>query len=62
MKNLGVDPKWGLAEESAAQLLAQNGPNQLKAPEKISPVSILVTQIANALTIVLIAVSILTFD
>lgn len=65
LKDHRVDPSKGLSTERAAQLLVQNGPNQLKPPVKPSKLKILLGQITNAMTIVLfgaMAVSLGTQD
>lgn len=65
LKIYRVDPSKGHSTERAAQLLVENGPNQLKPPTKPSKLKILLGQITNAMTIVLIgamAVSLGTQD
>jgi magnesium-transporting ATPase (P-type) len=65
LKEFNVDPASGLSTERAALLLAENGPNQLKPPAKPSKLKILLGQITNAMTIVLLgamAVSLGTQD
>jgi len=65
LKEFGVDPSKGLSIERAALLLSENGPNRLKPPIKPSKWKILLGQITNAMTIVLLgamAVSLGTQD
>ena len=52
---LQVDPSNGLTEERATALLNQNGPNQLKPPEKPSWIKLFLQQIFNPMTLVLLA-------
>ncbi|EJD55236.1 potassium/sodium eff [Auricularia subglabra TFB-10046 SS5] len=54
LAQLDVDPHWGLADDQAKERLAQNGPNRLKPPKKPSRLKILLAQVLNAMTIVLI--------
>jgi P-type Na+/K+ transporter len=61
----GVDIQAGLSNERAASLLAENGPNQIKPPQPPSKLKILLAQMTNAMTIVLLgamAVSLGTED
>jgi P-type Na+/K+ transporter len=65
LKEFNVDTSKGLSTERAALLLAENGPNQLKPPTRPSKLKILLGQITNAMTIVLLgamAVSLGTQD
>jgi P-type Na+/K+ transporter len=65
LKEFNVDPAKGLSTERAALLLAENGPNQLRPPTRPSKLKILLGQITNAMTIVLLgamAVSLGTQD
>jgi Na+-exporting ATPase len=65
LKEFNVDPTKGLSTERAALLLAENGPNRLKPPTRPSKLKILLGQITNAMTIVLLgamAVSLGTQD
>lgn len=65
LKYYQVDAVKGLSVEQAAQILAKNGPNRLRPPAKPSRLKILLRQITNAMTIVLIgamAVSLGTQD
>ncbi|SNX81513.1 related to Ca2+-transporting ATPase [Melanopsichium pennsylvanicum] len=55
------DLNAGLSEEQAAIRLAEHGPNQLKETNKVSATSILIRQMANALTLVLLAAMALSF-
>jgi Na+-exporting ATPase len=56
LSKLSVDPKWGLDEDQAQDLLAKHGPNRLKPPKKISSWRLFMAQVLNAMTLVLIAV------
>ncbi|PWZ02869.1 Na+ or K+ P-type ATPase [Testicularia cyperi] len=51
----------GLSEKEAADRLATHGPNQLKENNRVSATSILIRQMANALTLVLLAAMALSF-
>ncbi|KAI3477950.1 hypothetical protein L1887_60179 [Cichorium endivia] len=51
----------GLAADQAAARLAEHGPNQLKETNRVSATSILIRQMANALTLVLLAAMALSF-
>ncbi|TKY90422.1 hypothetical protein EX895_000420 [Sporisorium graminicola] len=51
----------GLSQDQAAARLAENGPNQLNETNKVSATSILIRQMANALTLVLLAAMALSF-
>lgn len=55
------DINTGLSEEQAAARLNEHGPNQLKETNKVSAASILLRQVANALTLVLLAAMALSF-
>jgi len=55
ISRFGVDPKWGLTEGQAQEILLRNGPNRLKPPRKPSRLKIFLAQVLNAMTIVLIA-------
>ncbi|KAG8806458.1 hypothetical protein FRC17_004979, partial [Serendipita sp. 399] len=61
LKELKVDALAGLSNERAAQLLAQNGPNQLKPPKKPSKLKLLVRQITNAMNVILVAAVLTSF-
>ena len=58
---VGVDVNHGLTSHEAAGRLAKDGPNKIKDTKRISMFQILLRQICNSLTIVLIAVMILSF-
>ncbi|PVG04086.1 hypothetical protein CPB86DRAFT_792829 [Serendipita vermifera] len=61
----GVDIQTGLSNERAARLLAEHGLNQIKPPQPPSKLKILLAQMTNAMTIVLLgamAVSLGTKD
>ncbi|GAC96783.1 hypothetical protein PHSY_004367 [Pseudozyma hubeiensis SY62] len=51
----------GLSEDQAATRLSEHGPNQLKETNRVSATSILIRQMANALTLVLLAAMALSF-
>lgn len=51
----------GLTSEDAAARLSQNGPNSIKGAKGVSLWEIFLQQVANALTVVLIAVTALSF-
>ena len=51
----------GLSQEQAAARLAEHGPNQLNETNRVSATSILIRQMANALTLVLLAAMALSF-
>ncbi|SPO19847.1 related to Ca2+-transporting ATPase [Ustilago trichophora] len=55
------DVHTGLSEDQAATRLSEHGPNQLKETNKVSATSILIRQMANALTLVLLAAMALSF-
>ncbi|KAF5696968.1 potassium sodium efflux P-type transporter [Fusarium globosum] len=59
--NLKSDVDDGLSSEEAAARLARDGPNSIKGAKGISLYEIFIQQIANALTVVLIAVTALSF-
>ena len=56
-----VDPLLGLFEDRAKELLAQHGPNRLKPPSAPSRIKIFISQITNAMTIVLLAAMAVSF-
>ncbi len=55
------DINTGLSEDQVAQRLNEHGPNQLKETNRVSATSILIRQMANALTLVLLAAMALSF-
>ena len=55
------DINAGLSEDQAATRLSEHGPNQLKETNKVSATSILIRQMVNALTLVLLAAMALSF-
>lgn len=59
--DLKSDVDDGLSSEEAAARLARDGPNSIKGAKGISLYEIFIQQIANALTVVLIAVTALSF-
>lgn len=60
-RDLKSDVDDGLSSEEAAARLARDGPNSIKGAKGISLYEIFIQQIANALTVVLIAVTALSF-
>jgi Na+-exporting ATPase len=58
---LQTDPDDGLSDREAAARLARDGPNTIKGAKGISVWEIFLQQVANALTVVLIAVMALSF-
>jgi len=55
LSRFSVDPKWGLTEDRAQEILLRNGPNRLRPPQNPSRLKIFLAQVLNAMTIVLIA-------
>lgn len=51
---LRTEPTHGLSSDEACRRLAEYGKNDLGEAQKVSPVRILVAQVANAMTLVLI--------
>jgi hypothetical protein len=60
-QDLKSDVDHGLSSEEAASRLARDGPNSIKGAKGISLYEIFIQQVANALTVVLIAVTALSF-
>lgn len=60
-QDLKSDVDDGLSSEEAAARLARDGPNSIKGAKGISLYEIFIQQVANALTVVLIAVTALSF-
>ncbi|POR39560.1 Calcium-transporting ATPase 3 [Tolypocladium paradoxum] len=58
---LGTHPQHGLSDDEAAARLARDGPNAIKGATGLSLWEIFLQQVANALTVVLIAVAGLSF-
>lgn len=58
---LGSDPDHGLSGGEAAARLVRDGPNVIKGSKGISLWKIFLQQVANALTLVLVAVAILSY-
>lgn len=58
---LATDARHGLTDADAEARLARNGPNAIRAARRPSLWGILLRQVANALTAVLIAVAALSF-
>ncbi|KAF9022152.1 potassium/sodium eff [Hymenopellis radicata] len=61
LATLGVDVVLGLSEDKAAKLLEENGPNRLKPPAKPSRLKIFMSQVTNAMTIVLLSAMAVSF-
>ncbi|TRM64769.1 potassium/sodium eff [Schizophyllum amplum] len=61
LEELNVDSETGLGDQCAKDTLARNGPNELRPPKKPSPVKVFLAQVANAMTIVLIAAMAVSF-
>ncbi|KND87175.1 Calcium-transporting ATPase 3 [Tolypocladium ophioglossoides CBS 100239] len=60
-QRLGTHPQHGLSEREAAARLARDGPNAIRGAKGPSLWEIFLQQVANALTVVLIAVAGLSF-
>lgn len=60
-EQLGTDIDNGLSSDDAAARLVRDGPNSIKGAKGISIWEIFLQQVANALTVVLIAVAVLSF-
>ncbi|KAG8777451.1 hypothetical protein FRC12_000368 [Ceratobasidium sp. 428] len=60
-RHLGTDIELGLASSTVSERLGQYGKNQLKEPAGVSIVKILLAQVANALTLVLVGAMALSF-
>ncbi|KAI5464939.1 hypothetical protein BGZ63DRAFT_470921 [Mariannaea sp. PMI_226] len=60
-EQLSTDVNNGLSNEEAAIRLARHGPNSIKGAKGVSIWEIFLQQVANALTVVLIAVTALSF-
>jgi Ca2+-transporting ATPase len=60
LKALGTDPHKGLSDEEAARRLADNGPNELKKEDRVSPWTIFFGQFKNILIIILIIATVLS--
>jgi len=61
-QHLGVDVQNGLSIDEAAARLEKNGPNTIKDTERVSMFQILLRQVSNSLTLVLVIVLILSFS
>lgn len=61
VETLNTHVDHGLTAEEAAARLTRDGPNSIKGAKGISLWEIFLAQVANALTVVLIAVAILSF-
>jgi Ca2+-transporting ATPase len=55
LKRLASDPECGLSDAAAARRLAERGPNELRAAQRVSPGSLLLAQLKNVLILVLLA-------
>lgn len=60
-RSLATHVEHGLSSQEAAARLGRDGPNSIKAAKGTTIWEILIAQIANALTVVLIAVAALSF-
>jgi Ca2+-transporting ATPase len=60
LKALQVDPHQGLAPDEAQRRLAQYGPNELRAEEKASPLTLFFNQFKNILIVILIVATVLS--
>lgn len=60
-KALGSDPELGVSEARAGELLKRHGRNELKGQAGVNPWKILLRQVANGLTAVLIISMIVSF-
>lgn len=58
---LSTDQDHGLSDEEAAARLARDGPNAIKGAKGLSIGEIFLQQVANALTVVLIAVAAISY-
>ncbi|KAL1407292.1 hypothetical protein Q8F55_006713 [Vanrija albida] len=61
LEALDVDAQVGLSEEEAARRLETYGPNRIKPPPKPSLIKICARQVANAMTLILIACMAVSF-
>lgn len=59
---LGVDVDHGLSNNEAADRLAKDGPNKIEDTERISVFQILLRQVSNSLTLVLLITMILSYS
>ncbi|KAG6102832.1 hypothetical protein E4U30_000019 [Claviceps sp. LM220 group G6] len=60
-KKLASDLDQGLSDEEAAARLVRDGANAIKGPKNLSLCRILLQQVANALTLVLISVAVISY-
>ncbi len=60
LKALGTDPRRGLSDEEAARRLAENGPNELRKEDRVSPWTIFFGQFKNILIIILLIATVLS--
>ncbi|KAH7335447.1 hypothetical protein B0J17DRAFT_700609 [Rhizoctonia solani] len=60
-RHLATDAELGLTSQTVSERLAQYGKNQLKEPEGVSVLKVLLAQVANALTLVLVGAMALSF-
>ncbi|CAE6418149.1 unnamed protein product [Rhizoctonia solani] len=60
-RHLSTDTELGLTGQVVAERIAQYGKNQLKEPEGVSVLKVLLAQVANALTLVLVGAMALSF-
>ncbi|CAE6446329.1 unnamed protein product [Rhizoctonia solani] len=60
-RHLATDTELGLTNQAVAERIAQYGKNQLKEPAGVSILKVLLAQVANALTLVLVGAMALSF-
>ncbi|KAF8705512.1 cation transport ATPase (P-type) family, partial [Rhizoctonia solani] len=60
-RHLSTDTELGLTGQVVAERITQYGKNQLKEPEGVSVLKVLLAQVANALTLVLVGAMALSF-
>ncbi|KAG9078819.1 hypothetical protein FS749_009120 [Ceratobasidium sp. UAMH 11750] len=60
-RHLGTNIELGLSSSTVTERLAQYGKNQLKEPQGVSIIKVLLAQVANALTLVLVGAMALSF-
>lgn len=61
VEQLNADPSNGLADDEAQRRLTEYGKNDLGEAQKVSPLRILIAQVANAMTLVLILAMAVSF-
>ncbi|KAG8687900.1 hypothetical protein FRC11_006407 [Ceratobasidium sp. 423] len=60
-RHLATDTELGLTNQAVTERVAQYGKNQLKEPQGVSILKVLLAQVANALTLVLVGAMALSF-